>query len=420
MSRKLPFQNLDSKGRVNLALFAALIFYLTQFGLALTANNLFNTLGSDFLGFWTTGYIANTQGYAHIYDADLVSKIQKPYHEIYETDNIYAPILTAFFPVFGLPFQFLALLQPRPAFAIWFFLNLIILVFYLNFFIQDLTQKRIPSGLLALLVISYPVFHNMFWGQINVWLLVCIGEFMRALRYKKPFVGGLWLAGMVAKPQTLILLIPALIIKRSWRAVAGFTAGILAIISLSFILAGTEGLRGLLDVWFGFASGIPTNAPEHMVNWRMIMVQLNVITNSNIGRIIAIIGISVTLLATFLIWPRPVTVYAAKFPAILLGFLASTAAVTWHSHVHMMLVLIPPLAYLVVQNRIPLKIIVFWSFGPLVTLILSYSFLLLVNFDIIPEFGYEGFFFGLWGFIFNLSVLTWVIKIGNKSLNGAK
>jgi hypothetical protein len=419
MSRNLPFQKLDSQRRINLALFAALIFYLMQFGLALYTNNLFNTLGSDFLGFWTTGYIANTQGYPHIYDADLVSKIQKPYHEVSETDNIYAPILTAFFPVFGLPFQFLALLQPKPAFAIWSFLNLTVLVFYLNFFIKDLTHKRIHLGLLALLAISYPVFHNTFWGQTNVWLLVCIGEFMRALRCKKPFIGGLWLAGMLAKPQTLILLIPTLIIKRSWRAVAGFTAGMLAITTLSFILAGTQGLNGLMNVWFGFASGIPTNAPEHMVSWRMIMVQLNVIANSNISKIITIIGISATLLASFFIWPKSDTVCSREFPAALLGFLASTAAVTWHSHVHMMLVLFPPLAYLAVQNRIPSNIINFWSFGPPITLMLSYSCLIFAKFNLLPEFGYEGFFFALWGFIFNLSILAWIIKTRNQPSNDA-
>ena len=420
MKKKIPFQSLDAQSWRNLVLFALLIYYLIQIVLALYVNNFFNTLGSDFLGFWTTGHIANTQGYAHIYDADLVSKTQKPYHEIVETDNHYAPILTAFFPVFGLPFQLLALLQPGPAFAIWSFINLIVLVFYLQFFVHDLTQKQIQPGLLALLIISYPVFHNMFWGQINIWLLVCMGEFMRSIKYKKPFVGGLWLAGTLAKPQALILLIPALIIKRFWKAVAGFTAGGLAILTISFTLVGAQGLRDLLNVWLGFASGIPTNAPEQMVNWRMIMVQLSTITNSNIAWIIAIIGITITLLATFLIWPTPVTISSTEFPIVLLGLMASTAAVTWHSHIHMMLVLLPPIAYLAAQNRIPPKIINFWTFGPPIMLMLSYFCLLLVKFNFLPEFGYEGFFLGLWGLTFNLSTLAWITITRNQSLNITK
>lgn len=414
MNRKLPFQDLDYQSRINLAIFAALILYLMQIGLALYVNNLFNTLGSDFLGFWTTGFIANTKGYSYIYDPNLVSSIQKPYHEILETDNIYAPILSAFFPAFGLPFQLFALLEPGPAFAIWSFLNFIVLVFYLHFFIKNLTEKRLPSGLLALLIISYPVFHNLFWGQINVWLLICVGEFMRAIRYKRSFLSGLWLAGMLLKPQTLILLIPALMIKRSWVAITGFLTGLFAILLISFLLAGTQGFAGLVNVWSGFATGIPTNAPEDMVNWRMIMVQLNAITGSNAGVVIAILGAGLTLLACLLIWPKSIKVDSRNFAVVLLGLLATTAVTTWHSHIHMMLVLLPPLAYLAVQNRLPSKILLFWNLGPPLTMLLSDSSLLLARIDLLPQFRYEGFYLGLWGLIFNLSLLAWAIKTHNQ------
>lgn len=420
MKKKIPFQSLDSQARQNLVLFALLIYYLIQIGIALYVNNLFNTLGSDFLGFWTTGHIANTQGYAHIYDANLVSKIQKPYHEVIETDNIYAPILTAFFPVFGLPFQLLAFQQPESAFAIWTFINVIVLVFYLQFFIFDLTQKRIHPGILAFLIISYPVFHNVFWGQINIWLVICMGEFMRSLKHKNSFVGGLWLSGMIAKPQALILLIPALILKRYWKEVAGFMTGSLVIVAISFVMVGTQGLRELLNVWLGFASGIPTNAPEHMVNWRMVMVQLSTIANPNFSLVVAIIGIAITLLAAFFIWPTPTDSSSKEFSVILLGLMTATSAITWHSHVHMMLIFLPPFAYLAAQNQLPSKIVNYWIFGPPAALILSYFCLLLVNFKFLPEFGYEGLLIGLWGLTFNLTTLVWVVTSKKQRLNNLK
>lgn len=417
MKKKIPFQSLDAQAWKNLALFALLIYYLIQIGLALYVNNLFNTMGSDFLGFWTTGHIANTKGYTHIYEADLVSRIQKPYHEIIESNNDYAPILTAFFPVFGVPFQFLAMLGPKLAFTIWSLLNLLVLVFYIPFFTKDLTRNRIPPKLLALLICAYPVFLNTFWGQINIWLLVCMGEFIRNTRHKKPFVGGLWLAGMIAKPQTLILLIPALLVKRAWKELAGFTTGALTILAFSLYLVGVQGLKELLDVWLGFASGLPTNAPEHMVNWRMIMVQLSLIISPEIGLGTAIVGILTTLIAVFLIWPKGVTVSSDKFLVTLPGLMAATAAVTWHSHIHMMMVLIPSLAYLAEQKILPTKILNYWVFGPPITLMLACFCLLLVKFRFLPEFGYEGILLGLWGLIFNLLVLGWAVRRARLPLN---
>ncbi|MBI5354314.1 MAG: DUF2029 domain-containing protein [Chloroflexi bacterium] len=387
-----------------------LIFYLFQIGQALYFNNLFNTLGSDFLGFWTAGHMANTQGYARIYDANLVSRIQKPYHEVIETDNIYAPIMTAFFPVFGIPFQLLALLKASHAFTFWSILNFVALILYLRFFIHDLLQKSIPPELFALLIISYPVFHNFFWGQLDVWLLICMGEFMRAVLHKKPFISGLWLAGMLAKPQALILIIPALFLRRAWKELAGFTTGVFAIFIISFLLVGTQGLRELLNVWLGFASGIPTNAPDHMVNWRMIMVQWNALTNSNSGVVIAVLGSFVTLLISVFIWRKSAPVNSEEFPVVLLGLIASTAVFTWHSHIHMMLVLLPPFLYLAIQNRLPAKIINYWVFGPPIALMLSFICLLFTKFGILPDFGYEALFLGLWGFSFNLIILAWVIS----------
>jgi hypothetical protein len=420
VKKKLPFQNLGVKGWQNLVLFALFVYYLIQIGLALYVNDLFNTLGSDYLGFWTTGYIANTQGYDRIYDADLVSRIQKPYHESSETDNVYAPILTAFFPAFGLPFQALALLKPGPSFAIWSLLNIVILVAYLNFFIRDMPQKRPSSGEVVLLIISYPVFQNIFWGQINIWLLVCMGEFMRATKHGRFFIGGLWLAGMLAKPQTLILLIPALILKRYWGQIAGFATGMFSILAISLFLSGAQGLKELLDVWLGFASGIPTNAPEHMVNWRMVMVQISAIVSVEVGWAVAIVGIFFTLLVGLLALHKSIIISSVEFPVILFGLMAATALTTWHSHIHMMLVLLPLLTYLSAQNKVPMKLVRYWTFGAPIALAATYFHLLLVKYGFLTEPEYDRLILGLWGLTFNLAALAWAIKTASRPSNPRK
>ena len=130
MKRTCPFQNLSTHGRINLARFAVLVFYLFQVGLALYSDSLFNTIGSDFISFWSVGRIANTEGYGRIYDLSLLSEIQKPFHETVATDNVYAPIPTPFFAIFILPLQILAWFDPRIGFGFWTILNLAGLIFY--------------------------------------------------------------------------------------------------------------------------------------------------------------------------------------------------------------------------------------------------------------------------------------------------
>ena len=72
-----------------------------------------------------------------------------------------------------------------------------------------------------MLLISLPVFLNLFTGQVNVWLVVCVGEFMRASISGREFRSGLWLGGLLLKPQALLLLAAGLLMRRRARILAG-------------------------------------------------------------------------------------------------------------------------------------------------------------------------------------------------------
>ena len=156
------------------------------------------------------------------------------------------------------------------------------LILYLRFFIKDLTSKQVQPRFMVLIVISYPVFLNFFWGRINVWLAICVGEFMRMAIKGKPFVSGLWLAGLLMKnPQSLVLILPVLLLQRSWKKLVGFAAGTIAVLVISLGLSGIQGVRALFDLWLKYAAAIPTNAPENMVNWRMLGIQLGFVMPSS-------------------------------------------------------------------------------------------------------------------------------------------
>ena len=73
-------------------------------------------------------------------------------------------------------------------------ISLAAIILYLWFFAKKMGSgggKNISTGMLVMLMlVSYPVFQNLFWGQVEVVLLICPGEFLRNAAGKKPLLAG--------------------------------------------------------------------------------------------------------------------------------------------------------------------------------------------------------------------------------------
>ena len=411
--RRHLFQNMGAQGWQNLALAGLLAFYLTQFGLEFYNNNLYNPTGSDFLAFWSAGYIANTLGYENVYDLSVLKRVEEQIVPVPKgSDKELSPFPAAFLPIFIWPFQAFALLSPKTSFWLWTILNLSTLILYLRFFAQEIAPKNQTNHLLILLMISYPVYLNLRLGQINIWLVICVGEFMRLALGKKYFYSGLWLGGLLLKPQTLILIIPVLLLKQAWEILAGFgfASGILLVSSIG--LAGLSGLGNLARLWIGYTAGLPTNNPEDMMNWRMLGLQLSAFTNPTIGWGIATIFMLMIMglwLRLFLLL-KPYPVSSPKTAILILGTFAATNLITWHSHLHMMIIMLPILIYLVTQNLLPYRQVLFFVFAPPIMLMVIFILVLFIIFGLIPLFGYDRLIMSLVGLIINLYLLAWTTK----------
>jgi hypothetical protein len=411
--RRRLFQNLGAQGWQNLALAGLLAFYLAQFGLEFYNNNLYNPIGSDFLAFWSAGYIANTLGYENIYDLSILKRVEEQiFPAPIDPTQEFFPIPAPFLSIFILPFKAFALFPPKISFWLWTVFNLSALILYLRFFTKEIVPESKTNRLLFLFMLSYPVYLNLYWGQINVWLVICVGEFMRAALRGKALYSGLWLGGLLLKPQILILIIPVLLLKRAWEILAGFgfASGILLVISI--ILSGLSSLDDLASLWINYASGLPTNAPESMMNWRMLGLQLSAFTNPTIGWGIATIFMLIIMglwLRLFLLL-KPYPVSSPKTAILILGTFAATNLITWHSHLHMMILMLPILIYLVTQNLLPYRQVLFFVFAPPIMLMVIFILGLLVIFGLIPIFGHGWLIISLVGLIINLSLLVWASK----------
>ena len=53
------------------------------------------------------------------------------------------------------------------------------------------------------MLISYPVHINLYYGQVEVFLVICVGEFIRSAVNKKPILSGIWLGGLLLNHKCL-------------------------------------------------------------------------------------------------------------------------------------------------------------------------------------------------------------------------
>ena len=340
----LPFAHMTPAAWQNLAVAGLLLFYMGQVAFELLWGNLFGNLGSDFGAFWSAGHIANHLGYRWAYDLEVMKQVQREIVPISarllgDSRTIPAPLL----PVFLLPFQLLAFLRPAIAFAAWSLLNLAGTVLYLRRFVARLGPASMDSRLLLLCLASAPVFLNLFLGQANLWLMICVGESLLALTNRRPALAGAWLAGLLLKPQLLVLIVPALLLRRQFKVLAALALGGAALIGASWMLAGSEALSALARLWLGYAGGLPTNDIQLMMNWRMLSLHAAALLGDGPAQIILILGSLLTALAGIGLWMRRAAMETEHLPIVAVGIWAATAAVAWHSHVHSAVLLIPPL-----------------------------------------------------------------------------
>jgi hypothetical protein len=221
-----------------------------------------------------------------------------------------------------------------------------------------------------------PVYMNVLNGQVNIGLVICVGEFMVAFFSDHSFRAGLWLAGLLLKPQMLILIGLFLLLRRSWQILAGLAVSSSVFGIVSFLMIGLAGFGQLLKLFLGVVNAQAGVWEEGMMNWRMLGVHLSNITNPWIGLAFAGAGMLATLIVALYEWRRPLNPALQSFPVALLGILAATVLVTWHAHIHEAVILIPPLVYLYQKKVLPQKVLDYWVFLP------AFLFLIMV---FVPE-----------------------------------
>jgi len=412
---KLPFQHIGFNGWLKLVLAAIFSLYAAMFGYEYLANGIFHPVGFDLLAFWSAGKAALSNSFSSVYDLETLAQIQ--YSALRDPGisvTEFLPFPVSLFPFFILPFTLIASLDASPAYWLWTVFNSLALVGYLVFLIRHLKPKTraFPTLLLILSISSYAVYQNFYWGQVEVGLLIIAGEFLRMILEKKPIAAGLWLGGMLLKPQVLVLVLPWLVLARQWKIIQGFSISALVILLVSILLGSWDGMLQMARLWTQFLPGMYSNGPENMINWRMLGIHLNGITHSSFGWIAAGLGMALTGTLCLRLLPRrhkkPTEEHLVHQ---LTGVLAASLIFTWHSHIHMAMVMIPFLIFGWLNGNLPQRTVVSWTILPAVLQILVLVLAALMFTKLVPWIqGVGGLILGLSGLIIHLVLIFQVLK----------
>ncbi|HZR98107.1 MAG TPA: glycosyltransferase family 87 protein [Chloroflexota bacterium] len=349
---------------LHLGLAVVALLYMLFVALMLAGSGLFTYVGMDYLAALCTLRFVQANGFAHAYDLAA----QARFHQL---ANASVPAYAAcdtpplpYLPVFLALFEPLALLPPALGFALWTALNLTLFIAYCYRFGRAIGRPCRPAALLKL-VLAYALYENLVAGQVNVLLFACFGEVILAYSRGQRLRSGLWLGGLLLKPQALLLVLPGLVLGRRLKLLLGFALACLALGGVSLALAGVGGMVDLGRLLRYYSAGLGPTFPEAGMNWRGLAINLAPLVGEPAAWALALPGLVVTVVAGLAVWLAPRHGRADdQLVVALLGSFAASSAATWHSHVYSGLPLLAPLLYLSAGGRLPEWLFNAWLAGP--------------------------------------------------------
>ena len=152
--------------------------------------------------------------------------------------------------------------------------------------------------------------------------------------------------------------------------------------------------------------------PEKMSYFRMLGILLNGIAHSSLCWIAAGLGMALTGTLCLRLLPRrhkkPTEEHLVHQ---LTGVLAASLIFTWHSHIHMAMVMIPFLIFGWLNGNLPQRTVVSWTILPAVLQILVLVLAALMFTKLVPWIqGVGGLILGLSGLIIHLVLILQVLK----------
>src|ERR1700722_18549407 len=303
----------------------------------------------DFTIFYTAGKCILQGRGRQLYDLETQFAIQREFaSEVKHREN---PLPYNHPPFEALLFAPLARLPYVAAYLVWAAFNITLILGFCK-----LLRPWLPSllGFLPVLPLLsmfafFPVIMALLQGQDSILLLFLYGLVFSALATGRAFVAGLCLGLALFKFQLVLPFLVVLLVRRQWRAIAGFFISSFVLLLVSAAVVGWTGVMA----YPGFVLGLSRSGaqagiyPRDMPNLRgLVAGSLHL---AGLPATLLIIVLSIALLALAAYWWRGQPERAQPGHQFVLGFsLCLTVAIiiSYHLLVHDLSLLILPILLL--------------------------------------------------------------------------
>jgi alpha-1,2-mannosyltransferase len=320
-------------------------FYVQRIVNVYRDSGLFRRIGFDWGLFYAQALALAAGDHAALYQVDrlgiyvqrLVQYTSTPNLPLLQWPSPYPAALAAILlPLTSVP--------PPVGFAIWTVLSVAAgchLVWRIGQLVSGAGWLRVT----VMLFTSLPVIQAMVQGQPAIFLASAVAEAYVGLASGAEFRGGFWFGLLAIKPQYGLVLGLFLVWKRRWSAVAGAMVGVGVVVAASVLAAGPGSLLDYLNGVAAMGDFRDTFAqPGEMVNWRALIVNARPAIGNTSGIVLfatlAIATLAALAFATRQRWQTKSTLLDAQLAAVLVA----TFLVSYHSHMHGLVMLAVPLA----------------------------------------------------------------------------
>ena len=228
-------------------------------------------LHPDFIYFYGIGRLVNQYSIDRLYDFGLQLSIFNGLFQLKEGSygpSPYPPFVAEFFSPFArIPFEF--------AYLIWAGISIALFLIGITCVVKDAfpgEQQRLKVSLIYCFSLAfYPfIISTVVNGQLSAVAFAAIAFAIYLERRSILFSSGLALSALSYKPTLLLLIIPMLLITRRFRALLGFAVGVVCLMVVSTIIAGTQFWTRYIDFLRQFKQAAGLGQGSSLQLWKYV------------------------------------------------------------------------------------------------------------------------------------------------------
>jgi hypothetical protein len=320
-------------------------FYVQRIWTVYTDTGLFRRLGFDWGLFYSQASAFAAGDIGAMYQVDRLNPYLQRLTPFTTTPDV--PLLqwpSPYPPVLAALMAPLTVMPPPVAFGIWTAVSFVS-AGHLLWRVRQVMPAAGTGRLSLIFFTTLPVLQTFLLGQPVLFLASAMAESYLALRRGADFRGGLWLGVLAIKPQYGLVLGLFLLWKRRWWAVAGAAISVGLVVGASALAAGPSAVwdyESAVSAMGAFRD--PYAVPGEMINWRSVIVNARPAIGNTSGVLLFLALSAVTLLAaawaTRGAWRPRSTTLDVQLGAVI----TATFLVSYHSHMHGLVLLTVPLA----------------------------------------------------------------------------